>query len=142
MADATESVEDATEPIHPADGATPRPSRRRWILWLAAAIVVFLILLFAYYKYASGKHPVSGATEDKPHVTVSLARKGDLGQYLEALGNVTPVATVNLYSQITGQVVAVHYQEGQIVHRGDPLIDIDPNPYEYASGQPHSSACS
>jgi multidrug efflux system membrane fusion protein len=49
---------------------------------------------------------------------------------VEALGTVTPVATVNLYSQINGQVVAVHYVEGQMVHRGEPLIDIDPRPYE------------
>jgi membrane fusion protein, multidrug efflux system len=37
---------------------------------------------------------------------------------------------VNLYSQVTGRVEAVHYSEGQIVHKGDPLIDIDPRPYE------------
>jgi multidrug efflux system membrane fusion protein len=37
---------------------------------------------------------------------------------------------VNLYSQVTGQVIAVHYVEGQTVQRGDPLIDIDPRPYE------------
>jgi multidrug efflux system membrane fusion protein len=35
-----------------------------------------------------------------------------------------------LYSQVTGRVEAVHYSEGQIVHKGDPLIDIDPRPYE------------
>ena len=37
---------------------------------------------------------------------------------------------MNLYSQVNGQVVAVHYIEGQVVHRGEPLIDIDPRPYE------------
>jgi len=57
-------------------------------------------------------------------------RRGSLGQYIEAIGTVTPLATVNLYSQVNGQVIAVHYVEGQIVHRGDPLIDIDPRPYE------------
>ncbi len=49
---------------------------------------------------------------------------------MQALGTVTPLASVNLYSQVNGRVVAVHYTEGQMVHRGDPLIDIDPRPYE------------
>jgi multidrug efflux system membrane fusion protein len=33
-------------------------------------------------------------------------------------------------SQVTGQVVAVHYREGQLVKKGDPLVEIDPRPYE------------
>jgi len=37
---------------------------------------------------------------------------------------------VTIYSQITGVVLAVHYREGQLVHKGDPLVDIDPRPYE------------
>ncbi len=42
----------------------------------------------------------------------------------------TPLATVSIYSQITGRVEAVHYMEGQRVRQGAPLIDIDPRPYE------------
>ena len=60
----------------------------------------------------------------------SQARLGDMGTFIEALGTVTPLATVNLYSQVNGKVDAVHYVEGQMVRRGDPLIDIDPRPYE------------
>jgi multidrug efflux system membrane fusion protein len=37
---------------------------------------------------------------------------------------------VNIYSQVSGQVLAVHYREGEIVHKGDPLLDIDPRPYQ------------
>jgi multidrug efflux system membrane fusion protein len=53
-----------------------------------------------------------------------------MGVYIDALGTVTPISTVNIYSQVSGQVLAVHYREGQIVHRGDPLLDIDPRPYQ------------
>jgi multidrug efflux system membrane fusion protein len=52
------------------------------------------------------------------------------GVYIDALGTVTPVSTVNIYSQVSGQVIAVHYHEGQLVQKGDPLIDIDPRPYK------------
>ena len=38
--------------------------------------------------------------------------------------------TVTVYSQVTGRVVSVHYKEGQMVKVGDPLVDIDPQPYQ------------
>ena len=56
--------------------------------------------------------------------------EGNINVYVSALGTVTPVATVTLYSQITGVVMSVHYREGQIVRKGDPLVDIDPRPYQ------------
>jgi multidrug efflux system membrane fusion protein len=40
------------------------------------------------------------------------------------------VNTITVNSQITGQVTTVHYHEGQMVHEGDPLIEIDPRPYQ------------
>ena len=75
---------------------------------------------------------VTPAPNDPPAATIKAATAhfGDIGYYLDALGTVTPVATVNVYSQVNGAVIAVHYTEGQMVHRGDPLIDIDPRPYE------------
>jgi multidrug efflux system membrane fusion protein len=43
---------------------------------------------------------------------------------------VTPVYTATITAQVTGVITAVHYREGQYVKKGDPLIDIDPRPYE------------
>jgi len=63
-------------------------------------------------------------------VVPAVAQKGDIGVYLEAIGTVTPVFTTSVTSQVTGQVTAVHYTEGQIVQKGDPLVDIDPRPFE------------
>jgi len=58
------------------------------------------------------------------------AQKGDIGVYLSAIGTVTPVYTSAITSQVSGLISAVHYREGQIVKKGDPLIDIDPRIYE------------
>jgi multidrug efflux system membrane fusion protein len=63
-------------------------------------------------------------------VRVGTAYQGDMGIYIDALGTVTPISTVNIFSQVSGQVLTVHYHEGQIVHKGDPLLDIDPRPYQ------------
>ena len=49
--------------------------------------------------------------------------------YLDAIGTVTPVYTSSITSQVNGIVTEVHYREGQIVHQGDPLIDIDDRTY-------------
>jgi multidrug efflux system membrane fusion protein len=71
-----------------------------------------------------------GAEDHSVIVHVGRAYQGDMGVYIDALGTVTPISTVNIYSQVSGQVIAVHYREGQIVNRGDPLLDIDPRPYQ------------
>ena len=65
-------------------------------------------------------------------VTIKAAtvREGDIGIHVDALGTVTPISTVSLYSQVTGKVVAVNYREGQMVRKGQSLIEIDPRPYE------------
>ncbi|MFZ3213056.1 MAG: efflux RND transporter periplasmic adaptor subunit [Terriglobales bacterium] len=62
-------------------------------------------------------------------VTTATAQKGDIGVYLDAIGTVTPVFTASISSQVNGLVVAVQYKEGQLVRKGDPLIDIDSRPY-------------
>ena len=55
---------------------------------------------------------------------------GSLGVYQDAIGTVTALNTDNITSQATGVIAAVHYTEGQFVRKGDPLIDIDPRPYQ------------
>ena len=69
--------------------------------------------------------PVSAVT-----VTTGVAKKGHIGVYQEAIGTVTPVYTASITSQVNGLLTAVHYTEGQIVHQGDPLIDIDPHSFQ------------
>src|SRR5205807_7891040 len=63
-------------------------------------------------------------------VTTATAKRRNVGVYLEAIGTVTPRCTASITSQVNGLVIAVHYAEGQLVHIGDPLIDIDPRPFQ------------
>ena len=104
---------------------------RRW-RWFTGAIVFTAIGMALWNGYRSGAAKKAAQVEP-PHIATiktAIAHLGSIGYYIEALGTVTPLATVNLYTQVNGQVMAVHYKEGQIVHRGDALIDIDPRPYE------------
>jgi multidrug efflux system membrane fusion protein len=54
---------------------------------------------------------------------------------LNGLGAVTPIATVTVQSQISGQITQISFKEGQTVKPGDPLIQIDPRPYQVALEQ-------
>jgi membrane fusion protein, multidrug efflux system len=62
-------------------------------------------------------------------VTYATAVTGNIGVYLDAIGTVTPTYTDSITAQVTGVITAVHYKEGQQVHKGDPLVDIDDRPY-------------
>ena len=98
-------------------------------------IVILLIFGFAFY-WLLHKRDDGASTNKAPRgggpvtVTTATAKKDDIGLYLDAIGTVTPVYTVSITSQVNGIVTAVHYKEGQIVRKGDPLIDIDVRPYQ------------
>ena len=63
-------------------------------------------------------------------MVAAVARKGYIGVYFTGLGAVTPIYTVTVKSQISGYLMQVLYKEGQIVHKGDALAEIDPRPYQ------------
>jgi multidrug efflux system membrane fusion protein len=72
-------------------------------------------------------------------VVVATAQKGDLPVYFNGLGTVTAFNTVTVRSRVDGQIVKINFTEGQTVHQGDALVEIDPRPYqvqlEQAEGQ-------
>ncbi len=116
--------------------AAPVPSRRRKIVrlvvWSLLLLLVALgVLLFLNHREAAEKAAAVAASKPPPGIpiTTATAQKGSIGIYLDSIGTVTPVYTASITSQVNGLVVAVHYTEGQIVNKGDPLIDIDSRPY-------------
>ncbi|MDX6461336.1 MAG: rane fusion protein multidrug efflux system, partial [Acidobacteriaceae bacterium] len=107
-----------------------------WVVLLVIFAVGFLLVLRHRDETTkSGGGPGGGrrgpgAGGPPVALTVATARKGNIGVYLDAIGTVTPVYTASITSQVTGPVIAVHFKEGQIVRKGDPLVDIDPRPFE------------
>jgi multidrug efflux system membrane fusion protein len=68
-------------------------------------------------------------------VLVAKAIRKTVAQRLHAIGRVEAYSTVEIKSQISGQVMAVHFKEGQDVNKGDLLFTIDPRPFEAALNQ-------
>jgi membrane fusion protein, multidrug efflux system len=68
-------------------------------------------------------------------VALATASTGDIDVRIPALGTVTPLATVTVRTQISGILQKVAFTEGQLVHQGELLAQIDPRPYEAAVRQ-------
>ncbi len=126
----------STGPEHPTKAEHASKTKSRWWIWL---IVVVLILGGITWWERRGTAPAAKSGGDPASrpvvVTTAVARQGDIGIYLNALGTVTPVYTVTVTSRVQGEITQVYYHEGQMVRKGDPLIEIDPRPYQAALTQ-------
>ncbi|HYP83984.1 efflux RND transporter periplasmic adaptor subunit [Variovorax sp.] len=127
------------------DASAVRRRRRRG--WGTAIAIVLAAALVAGSWYLI-KHPASsrggfggpggpGGFGGMPTVTVGHAavQRMQLPITLDALGTVTPLATVTLKPQVGGVLTEVLFTEGQQVRKGQLLARIDPRPYEQALAQ-------
>ncbi len=73
-----------------------------------------------------------GGRRGGPASTVAVATAGqtDLPVVIEALGTVTPAATVTVRPQVAGVITQVLFKEGQMVRAGQPLVQIDPRQFQ------------
>jgi multidrug efflux system membrane fusion protein len=125
---------------HPAIGPDHQlpahtSAHRGRVIWIIAGILLALVLVLlavlilrrhdeAEKAAAAKRAAAAGIT-----ITSATAQKGNIGVYLDAIGTVTPVYSDSITSQVNGLITAVHYEEGQLVRKDDPLIDIDVRPY-------------
>ncbi len=114
--------------------------RRHWVALLVVAAALLLSMATARFIKHSQPVPAAGGPgrggQGGPvAVSVATATSGDIQLRIPALGTVTPLATVTVRTQISGIMQKILFTEGQIVHQGDSLAQIDPRPYEAALQQ-------
>jgi multidrug efflux system membrane fusion protein len=148
-------MDDSTPPPVAPPPLPPRRSRFGRVVLLLVVIVV----AWAAWHWWLGPHfnpPPSAANANNPAgvaprgagggrgrfqmagpqpVGAATITTGDIDVTLNALGTVTPLATVTVQTQINGQLVTIGFKEGQIVKKGDFLAQIDPRPYQVALEQ-------
>ena len=110
-----------------------RLRRHPYALGLFALLIVVAgggtLVLSRPWRSAAG---VQGRVVASPRIPVvaAAARTRDVGVYLSGLGSVTPLNMVTVRSRVDGELIAVHFQEGQIVRSRDLLAEIDPRPFQ------------
>ncbi|HUB82387.1 MAG TPA: efflux RND transporter periplasmic adaptor subunit [Bryobacteraceae bacterium] len=122
-----------------ANTAKPH-SGSRWF-WL---LVLVVVAAGAWYWWSKGGLTPAAAGSVAPKakkgfgtvpVVAVKAHKGNIGVYINGLGNITPIYTDMVKSRVDGELMSIHFKEGDIVHKGDLLIEIDPRPYQVALEQ-------
>jgi len=124
-------------------------AKNHWWIWVVVLVIVVGVVW--YHRGAQAKTqaqnsgapgaPANGMPGDGAFgnpivpVVVSTAQRGDLPVYLDGLGTVTAYNTVTVRSRVDGAIVKVNFTEGQFVHEGDALVEIDPRPYQVALEQ-------
>ena len=126
-------------------------SPRRWFVGL---LILLLVAALAWWLWPAatpahkeaagggrggkgmmGGRPGFGGSSDPVPVRVEPVRVGDFPLYYKALGTVTATNTVNVRSRVAGELVKIHFKEGQQVKAGDLLAEIDPRSYRIALQQ-------
>lgn len=116
------------------------PKRNLWWLW----VLILAALVYGGYRFYQAqvaKHAAIAAAEQarianrQVSVVVTGAHLGDMPVTLTGLGSVTAFQTVTVKTRIDGQLTRVAFQEGQYVHQGDVLAEIDPRTYQVQLAQ-------
>lgn len=130
----TDPHAELTPPNPPADA--PQSPRRIWPWLLLVVLIVGGYLGYSRWAAASA---ASAATTAKANaarsavvpVLTAQVQRHDVKVYLSGLlGTVTALYTVTVHTRVDGELVTVAFKEGQFVHQGDMLAEIDPRPYE------------
>jgi multidrug efflux system membrane fusion protein len=130
----------------PFDAASDDITRRRGIdripggrkiviITIAVALVALLVWTIRPSRNAiPNRNAFAGANQATP-VGIAKVTSGDITVTLNALGTVTPLATVTVKPQVGGQLIRIDFTEGETVRAGQVLAEIDPKPYQAALDQ-------
>jgi membrane fusion protein, multidrug efflux system len=101
---------------------------------LIAALAGGYIVFRSHSTHPAGATGHNAQAAPQP-VGAATIGQGDIRVIINALGTVTPIATITVQTQINGQLQEVAFTEGQMVKKGDFLAQIDPRPYQLLQAQ-------
>ena len=130
-------------PPPPKQGqSAPKSSGKVWVWLVLLAVLALGGFYYWSHRTPAGQSGGAGAAAQSQKkgfgaipVVATKAHKGNIPVYLVNLGSVLPIYTVTIKSRVDGELMQVHYKEGDIVQKGAPLVEIDPRPYQAALTQ-------
>ena len=105
-------------------------SRSTWPYWVGVLLLVIAGAAGTWFWGREATTPAQGAAPPLPEVTVSTPLKREVDTQVGFLGQFSAIDEIELRAQVGGTLTEIHFQDGQIVHKGDLLFVIDPRPYE------------
>jgi membrane fusion protein, multidrug efflux system len=120
-----------------ADNEPPHSNRRLpATVWIGtgATIIALVAVALKYSPHAKAK-PAGTTPASLPHVAVSRPLVENLDTHLSFLGQFSAVSQVEIRAQLGGALTDISVKDGDVVHEGDLLFTIDPQPYEIALAQ-------
>ena len=115
-----------------ADGHLPGGQR---VFWILLGLLLVLLIVWAIRPGPNANMRAGRFGGGPMAVGVVQATSSDIDVTLNALGAVTPLATVTVRPQVSGQLLKFDVQEGQMVKAGDVLAEIDPRTFQAAVDQ-------
>jgi multidrug efflux system membrane fusion protein len=106
-------------------------SRWKWILLGLGGLILIAIAWHVIAGLMAGHEK----PPPPPPVRTATAKQADVTVMNRTIATVVSPATVQINAQVGGVLKTAYFQEGQIVHKGDPLFLIDPAPYQNALAQ-------
>ncbi|MEA1672831.1 efflux RND transporter periplasmic adaptor subunit [Nitrospirillum sp. BR 11163] len=128
-----------TQQQSPKPSAT-KPGAKAWVASMIALGVVAGAVIAGPQLMASPTLPAG--TASPPSVAVSLPLQRDVDGRLELLGQFSAVQKVELRAQVGGTLTQIGFKDGDIVHKGDLLFQIDPTPYQIRLSQAEAALAS
>src|SRR3546814_6249214 len=115
--------------------AVPESSRKNRYWAVAALVLVAVAGAYWYFSGSSGAAkksagPFGGMAGMATPVSVAAVTQGRIEFSLKAIGTVTAINTVTVRSRVDGELEEIYFKEGQKVHAGDLLAQIDPRTYQ------------
>jgi len=104
-------------------------------LWIVGGLILLGLFIWWLLPGSQSSAGRFGGMGGPQPVGVAAAKRGSIEVTLNALGTVTPLATVTVRPQVSGQIVRFDFQEGQMVKAGDLLAEIDPRTFQAALSQ-------
>lgn len=116
--------------------ASPQlPSRRPMRLVVVIICLIAVALLVRFYWPGRAQANAVGKSESVVPVQMQQAQTRDLPIWVDAIGSVQALNTVNVRVRVDGELQKVMFNEGQMVTAGSPLAQIDPRVYQAQAAQ-------